>query len=219
MPPLLDVFATVVDLRIDKPKAQDKFLVDTNVWYWLAYSRSQQGTSQPKFHQTKFYPQYIKNAAASKSALYYCGLSFAELAHQIEQKEREIFALKQGIKPEDIAAKLSLKEFRHNYLPEHIKVIQEIEGVWQQIEQYGKNLELTINNTSLSNSLKRLTTEPKENRLDGYDLFFLEIMFSNSITNIITDDGDFLTVKGITVFTANRNAIDTAKQAGKLQSR
>jgi hypothetical protein len=52
--------------------------------------------------------------------------------------------------------------------------------------------------------------------LVDYDLFILETLKKEGITNIITDDGDFATVSGITVFTANRNLINTAQLQGKL---
>lgn len=29
--------AEVVDITTDSPKADDVFLVDTNVWYWMTY--------------------------------------------------------------------------------------------------------------------------------------------------------------------------------------
>jgi hypothetical protein len=33
----LTVRAQVVDIRADTPKGSDRFLVDTNAWYWLFY--------------------------------------------------------------------------------------------------------------------------------------------------------------------------------------
>jgi hypothetical protein len=36
------------------------------------------------------------------------------------------------------------------------------------------------------------------------------------VKKIITDDGDYLTVPGIQVFTANINFINTARNQGKL---
>jgi hypothetical protein len=36
------------------------------------------------------------------------------------------------------------------------------------------------------------------------------------VTQIITDDGDYVTVPGIKVFTANSGAIAAAKSQGKL---
>jgi len=55
--------------------------------------------------------------------------------------------------------------------------------------------------------------------LDGYDLITVEAMRVNGIRHIITDDKDFLTVPGIVVLTANSNAVQAAKTAGKLITR
>ncbi|WP_238360990.1 hypothetical protein [Iningainema tapete] len=52
--------------------------------------------------------------------------------------------------------------------------------------------------------------------LDGYDLFILETMNKEGIVNVITDDGDFVSVPGIRVFTSNMNAIKAARSQGKL---
>jgi hypothetical protein len=37
MPVKYSIQANVIDITTDVPKASDKFLVDTNVWYWLTY--------------------------------------------------------------------------------------------------------------------------------------------------------------------------------------
>jgi hypothetical protein len=55
--------------------------------------------------------------------------------------------------------------------------------------------------------------------LDGYDLITIEAMHQNGIKHIITDDKDFLTVPGIVVLTANNNAVQAARAAGKLITR
>jgi hypothetical protein len=44
-------------------------------------------------------------------------------------------------------------------------------------------------------------------------------MKNNGIVQIITDDGDFATVAGIQVFTANRTILNAARSHGKLQTR
>jgi len=52
-----------------------------------------------------------------------------------------------------------------------------------------------------------------------YDLFYVEAMALAGLTQIITDDADFVTIPGITVFTSNRNAIELARSQGKLLKR
>lgn len=203
MPLNLIVSATVVDLRNDTPKPTDKFFVDTNVWYWLTYSRT---THQS--YQTKDYPKYIQKTLKEQSKLYKSGLSFSEIAHSIERNEREIFN-------KTNSTFVKTKEFRHNYPEEYKNIVQEIQTSWQQINQYGDTLDLLINDALLAKADVRLA----QNKLDGYDLFMIEAMLANSINTVITDDSDFGTVSDITVFTANRNLINAAKTQNKLITR
>jgi hypothetical protein len=44
-------------------------------------------------------------------------------------------------------------------------------------------------------------------------------MRSHGVVQVITDDGDFSTVPGIQVFTANRNVIQAARAQGRLITR
>ena len=47
--------------------------------------------------------------------------------------------------------------------------------------------------------------------LDGYDLLMVEAALQSSLTQIITDDGDYATVAGLTVFTANERVLGAAR--------
>ncbi len=52
--------------------------------------------------------------------------------------------------------------------------------------------------------------------VDIRGLFLVEAMAKTGVSQILTDDGDYCTVPGIQVFTANRQAIDAARAQGKL---
>lgn len=199
------VRASVVDIRRDTPKREDAFLVDTNVWYWMTYTKA----SSPildypaQQYQTTHYPAYIKKTLSAKSRLYHCGLSLSELSHLIERTERELFSPNIGI-----------KKYRH--IPtERSNVVAEIQNAWEQVDTMSESLDLTVNADSTDRALQRMATES----LDGYDLFLLEAMSEAGIQNIITDDGDYATVPGIQLFTANKNVIRTARNQGKLVTR
>jgi predicted nucleic acid-binding protein len=192
------VKAEVIDLRADTPQNDDMFLVDTNVWYWLTYTKA---STSARTYQVRDYPFYIANALGTDCLLLYCGLSFAELAHNIEQTEKKIFSLTLGT-----------KEYRHNYPTERANVVTEIETAWSQVTSIAASTDITINEVSSNAALNRFQTQP----LDGYDLFILEAMNKAGIDKVITDDGDYVTVPGIKVFTANQNAIAVANSQGKL---
>src|SRR3972149_5699033 len=183
--------ADVVDIRQDIPKPDNIFLVDTNVWYWLTYTRA------PKNYQTKDYPSYINKALLAKSQLHKCGLSLAELAHLIERTELEIFSKASGFD------KNKKKEFRHNHPIERTHVVSEIQAAWGLVENMSQTVDIQINNLTTDAALSRLSTQI----LDGYDLFILESITKAGIVKVITDDGDFATVPDILVFTSNPSAI------------
>jgi hypothetical protein len=203
MSPNYNIQAEVVDIRSDIPKQDDLFLVDSNVWYWYSYTNaSNPGLAYPALkYQITYYPSYLGQAFASESLLLYCGLSLAELAHRIENIEKQLFS-----------SALDLKTYRHNYPTERTKVVSEVNAAWSQVKSIAACTEIKIDENTTNASLNRFQTQ----LLDGYDLLILEAMDKAGVTQIITDDGDYLTVPGIKVFTANRGAIAAAKKHGKL---
>jgi predicted nucleic acid-binding protein len=198
----LKVNASVVDISSDSPKPEDTFLVDTNVWYWMTYSRASQ--TGARAYQVSSYPSYANKALACNSKIFQSGISLAELSHIIEKSEREIF---NATNPA-----VSTKEYRHNFPSERNNVCLEIEAACMQVLSLADPLETSINNDLANAALQRLKT----NAVDGYDLFLLETMATQGITQVITDDADFATVPGIVVFTANRTVLSAAKAQGQL---
>ena len=196
--------AEVVNIRSDSPKPEDTFLVDTNVWYWLLYSRATLTNSPPRTYQIRDYYSYIMNSVSVKSLLCYSGFSLAELAHLIEKAELDIFNGTSGtVKP---------KEYRHYYSVERSRVVTEVKSVWSSIKQMAVPINLTLDESITDAALNRFQTQS----LDGYDLLILETMEKEGIVNVITDDGDYVTVPTIRVFTTNRTVIQAAQSQGKL---
>ncbi|MFM7426512.1 MAG: PIN domain-containing protein [Elainella sp.] len=196
------VRAEVIDISADSPKPTDRFLVDTNVWYWLTYPPA---SSSAHPYQIKHYPKYIESAVVATSELYCSGLTFAELAHLIEKAEQAIFS-----------RTIKSKEYRHNYPAQRAKVVSEVQAAWSAIcPSYASQIGCSIDGPTVDAAIKRFQTQA----LDGYDLFILQSMQQHALTQIITDDGDYVTVPDIRVFTANRTAIKAAQTQGKLIAR
>ncbi|MEK5278742.1 MULTISPECIES: hypothetical protein [Paenibacillus] len=197
--------ADVIDIRVDQPKPDDIFLVDTNVWYWLTYSRASIAPTPPKSHQTSHYPNYIAKAMSAGSKLLWSGLSLSELAHIIEKTEREIFS-----------QTISSKAFRHNHSSERANVISEIQSVWGQVKSMANPLEnFNIDNLRTDEALSRICSS----KLDGYDAFIVNSLLNEGIVKVITDDGDYTTVPGLQVYTANYNVIRSSTTQGKVMAR
>jgi predicted nucleic acid-binding protein len=204
------VQAQVVDLRNDTPRGTDRFLVDTNVWFWTVYSNARVSPTPPRSYQARDYPDYLQKALRAGAELNWTGLSFSELAHRIEETEYAIFTAPP-------ASRISKKEFRHNLPVERQRVMQEVESAWQAVESMSKPLDqaVVIDAAATSAALQELKTRA----LDGYDVFALRTAINSGVTNILTDDGDFCVVPGIVLFTANRTVLAAANSQGKLVTR
>ncbi|NEU77183.1 hypothetical protein PI95_032980 [Hassallia byssoidea VB512170] len=194
------VQAEVVDIQSDAPKNDDIFLVDTNAWYWYSYTNASISSCA---YQITEYPSYIAKAISANSLLLYCGLSLAELAHNIEQTQKGIFSSN---------PKFSSKDYRHNYSTERAKVVAQVQAAWSQVTSTAVCTDVLVSEETSNAALTRFQTQ----LLDGYDLLILEAMDKAGVTQIITDDGDYVTVPGIKVFTANNGAIAAGKTQGKL---
>ena len=108
--------AEVVDITVDGPKPEDRFLVDTNVWYWMTYPNAASFIQ----NQLSEYPGYLNRALEVKAGIHHSGLSLPELAHLIEKTEREIC--------EKSAGAIKSKEYRHNLAEERKRVVSEIQA-------------------------------------------------------------------------------------------
>lgn len=204
----LTVRAHVVDIRAATPKDSDVFLVDTNAWNWLFYSRASLAPVAPQAYQLSDYPAFLKAAIGAQSSLHCYGLTFAELAHIIEKAEREIYAAQAG---KDIYP----KPFRHDYPNQRRKLVSLISDVWADVLSVSTMLDLDMDSGFMQSALSLFPSVG----LDGYDLFMAEAALKAGVTQIVTDDGDYATVRGLTIFTANQKVIQAATSAGKLVTR
>ncbi len=203
----LVVRAEVFDIAQDSLCANDAFFVDTNVLYWLSYSRA--SLPNPTKNKVRKYEAYVKKARTARVKLFQCGLSLSELAHLIEKTEREIYEKSNGVS-------VTPKEFRHNYPSERNRVVVEIQSSWGVATNLAPHsLDIIVDGKMTRAALSRLMTQP----LDGYDLFYLEAMKAARIMQVISDDGDFASVPGIQLFTANPTVMKTAQAQGKLSQR
>ncbi len=206
MPANYAVRADVVEIGTDTPHSSDEFLIDTNVWAFLVYTRMAI-RSHPPFHaKAAAYSTYVNQALTNGSKLRRCGLTLAEIAHLIEKTEREIYL---SANPSPL---FTTKEFRHNLPIERSGVVTEILSAWAQVKSMADDAEAVVDDVMTDAAIVRVQTEP----LDGYDLFLLEAAKSLGVTQVITDDGDYCCVAGIQVFTTNRSVITAAHNQGRL---
>ncbi len=201
------IVSDVINIMVDLPKPEDVFLVDSNVWYWMTYTKASLVIEPWNQNKVRDYPAFVSKVIATGAKLYRCPLSFSELSHIIEKSERNIFKKTFG--------SIYPKEYRHNHPKERLNVVTEVQAAWGQVKTMASSLDIMIDDTVTDAALTRFEKEC----VDGYDLFLLEAMSNKKVIQIVTDDGGFATVGGIRVFTANTNVITAAKNQGKLITR
>lgn len=189
--------AKVVDIASYKPSDADKFLVDTNIWIELGYSRLTAHPESVPMLETTF----MASAKKVKSQLFHTPLSLAEIAHVIEQAERELFNKRNH-------SQLSLKEFRHGEATKRKKVDELVASCWRLVRRLSQSLCSQLDD----NATDAVLTSFLENALDGYDLFMLQAMRANNVPQIISNDADFAGVPGIALFTGRYNILKKARQ-------
>lgn len=206
------VRAQVVDLRTDRPQAGDRYYVDTNVWFWITYPNVQFASGAPHEQRVQAFTNYCQAALKVGGKLHWCGLSLAELAHGIESTEFNAYKAG-GCTP----LFANMKEYRHGHTAERKRVVESIETAWNSIQQLAEPLpqSVLIDTSLVEVSLKALAKLP----LDGYDLFPLKALHDSKVIQVISGDGDYCAVPGITLFTENRNVLQAARAQGKLLQR
>jgi hypothetical protein len=87
-----------------------------------------------------------------------------------------------------------------------------IRDTWDDVLGVSELLDMTLDANFMKSALSLFPSVG----LDGYDLFMAEAALKAGITQIVTDDCDYATVPGLTVFTANRKVIGESQKVGKL---
>jgi hypothetical protein len=206
MPSKNNFRATVFDIsKRAIPYSINNLLIDTHIWIWLYYDRIYSCAESPKQYQ-KIYPEIYKKARLSKGKTFHSIYSLLEIAHIIERSEFEFYcASKLG------SDKGEKKVFRHNS-DLRLSVAQNIRDVWDSVGDNSDLIEGDMSKDFIKWVYSCLLTEV----LDGYDYGIVDSMRKNGITNILTDDIDYVTVDGITVYTANPSISIQARGFGKL---
>ncbi len=187
--------ANVIDLNKHTPQKGERFFVDSNVWYWTTYVASKEMPlpNSPREYQIQNYPVFLEKALNNGAKLYHCPLTLAELASTIEFSELNIFKQfnpdKEGLRK---------KTFR-KISSERKGVLNEIKVAWDAINAMSTCVEISLDLKFIQETQDIL----KKSVLDSYDSFFVQIMREYEFENIITDDGDFCSLEGPTVFTSN----------------
>lgn len=186
--------AIINSIKRARPHHKDKYFVDTNVWFWFTYCASKEieTENEPARYQLNSYPEFIEKVLDEGAKLFHCPLVFSELANIIERTEFEIYKMNN---PNVIRNK---KDFRANSA-ERAKVLRETKMAWDLIGSLSTCLEFSLDEQVVIKIQDVLSIST----LDPYDAFYYQLMSSEGITKIITDDKDFNSTDIGNIYTAN----------------
>jgi PIN domain nuclease of toxin-antitoxin system len=196
----LEVKADVIDIRRSKPINPTRIMVDSQVWFWLFYSKA---SIKATAYQAIEYPKFIKTMLDAKSEFLASQFSYFEILHNIEKTEAFI---KSKRTPQ--------KVFRHQFPTARVAIIEETDATWASVAEMAK----VVYNNLDAETLKRMRTKSHACLVDGYDYILIDAIESSGLSSVLTDDSDICTVAGLTVYTANPKAIVAATNQGRLIS-
>lgn len=190
---------TESDINID-----ESFAVDTNVLFWMHYSRASYGARE---YQLTEYPRLISMLSDLDVECLTTVYNISELLHIIERTEFTIYK-------DTNNRSLGIKKFR-NIIEERMKVKDELSSVYMQLEDFYRFVTFPLDSGVSNEFISQLL----EHTCDNFDFSILTYLDEMNIKNVITDDIDFITYKkGINVFTANKTAIRLAKEHNLLMT-
>ena len=171
------------------------FFLDTNVLYWYTYPRfSDHSQLKPAW---KIYYDFIDALTSAGNPLHTSVYNLTELLNVVEKNEYEIYM---QLHPE---IPLTKKDFR--------RMITEREKVSQIIKTTLNNalsICSVIDFNFTSNTLRNFSNQFIDHRCDVFDYAILNNCIMSKDINIISDDSDFSSMPGITLYTANENILN-----------
>jgi predicted nucleic acid-binding protein len=223
MIPTLLVKAEVVDIQRRSSPLPKRVVADSNVLYVLNYDftvLAAAGCRVPRPYQTQHYPAWWKRAVQTGIEISTTASCLAELAHIVERTEMENLWRTDPNRPE-----LDGLHPGQDFSPNFTKVVryhyhgqlQSIRGsVETTLASARKNVNVLPRIGQDEEALNRAIQVWVKSAADFADAGLVAHAKGAGIVNVVSDDADLMTFEGITVYTANRNAIDAARNAGKL---
>jgi predicted nucleic acid-binding protein len=220
------VKASVVDIRPPNFPLPSTMAVDANVLYVIGYDFSSlriAGGGLPSLYQTRDYPAWWKHAAKGKVSFCTTAWILAEVAHVVERAELEI-AWRTDAHPLELDPDRPGQDFTPKYVKKlRYHYSDRLQGIRESV------VEITLRSIrkQLDYMPRREQEEPEFQRtLDAWRLSAADVTDASlvvrakqaGVTSILSDDADLISFEGITLYTANRKAIDAAKWARKLKN-
>lgn len=181
----------VLDIKkIDDTFKETNFFIDTNVLYWISYSKYDFFNGRAR-KQAKPYLEFIDKLLDDNASFFTSIYNISELLHIIEKHEFEIY---QKTNPGLID---NIKDFRKLTSRKYVK--NELLTAIANIKGQCTVLEYPF----FLDDLEEFIDTSDTHRCDNYDFITIKNCIKQGMLNIISDDGDFASINEINLFTSN----------------
>ncbi|MCT4633150.1 MAG: hypothetical protein N4A76_10460 [Firmicutes bacterium] len=174
--------------KIDASKINNEtFGIDTNVLYWMHYSKG----SYANNYQTSTYPKFLSDLIVAGNKLYTTMYNISELLYIIERNEYKQYKNNNN-------CNISKKKYRgianqrESLKKEYLSVLNQVESIYS-IHDFEINIV----------GVKNFTAELSNHMCDNFDYQIIDELKKQGISNFITDDSDFKSIDDINLYTAN----------------
>lgn len=208
----------MVDIRGYGVQPLPAYIVDANILVFTRYDRYDQERQLKKDYSPNdrldLYSAYEARARAAGSSFHVPRSSIFEFLRTIEIAELHIILAQH----DSNAANGNLSNFNPkkvrelyptNYYEAQKRIITYLEALTKQFQ-------LVESAKPFINFTKYFSQVWLNKLVDSGDALLAADSISSGITNILSDDADIAKLEGITLFTANRIAIEAARKVGRL---
>ncbi|MGL4553401.1 MAG: hypothetical protein ACRC33_19720 [Gemmataceae bacterium] len=220
------VRADVIDVRDGSKPVPASYAIDANVLYFLFYPNFQAlfqaGGGVPHASQLSAYQGWHFRAEAEGAIALAATITLGEYARLDEYAEWEAFWLYHPnrvqidpLRPETRFSPRLCKACRYAY-PSDLSRIRRLTDA--QLGRVLSVVQLLPALPDAATTLRHSRAEWGSSAGDFPDAELVATARNSGIGAILSDDVDLITFAGVTVYTANQRAIDSARAAGKLLS-
>jgi hypothetical protein len=212
------VLAKVVDITKAKAPIPKQIVVDASVLYFVYYPNFRQlaavGGSQPKHYQTSTYPAWYNTVLKAKTEFFASPVTLAEFIRVCEYAEIEALWISDPNMPDgEEFSPRKCKDARYSYEARLGKIRKDAHSYLLQAR---KTVKLLPEFANAPDELDLTVTEWLASTGDAADSILVANARYSQVPHVLADDVDILSFGGITVYTANRTALQDAIAAGKL---
>jgi hypothetical protein len=209
------VKASVVDITRPIALYPKRITIDAQVLYFIHYPNfahlEQIGVQIPTAFKTAAYGKFIKQAVAAQTNLTTACITFTELIRTIEHAELELLFLTDPNASGDFRRKEARYRYAANLQVTRGKVLTIVNVV-------RKTVDVLPMHKFGSQEFTDAAQKWEPSLTDFPDATLVATASQQAIYDILSDDQDLVSIEGITVYTANKTAVNAAHAANKLRN-